>query len=267
LVDEAVVNDRDRSYDYISTRRLEDLEARITPSWFVRTIRQIGSISISVLSIFGVGWSRREPVPETELRRQLSILSKVELDLRGHDEIGPIESEAPYVEQELMLGYSLWSFEDHSANTMRTAALWYGEVWEERSQVILIGNPQYLRGLPGPAISGIPFGTSSADPARETAFKTVFNYVEQLATRASVEDSVAEISPPDLEDPRFAVDYESLVARIGQKIDRAVEYGSLPETAFATRHFLARRVSFSRAGNTFFGIPVYVATVERSEPG
>jgi hypothetical protein len=257
------VSDRDRSYDYISTRRVEELEARIVPSWFVRTIRQIGNFSISVLGIIGLGWGRREP-PETELRRQLSILSKVELDLRGHSEIGPIEGEAPYVEQELMLGYSLWSFEDRSTGTVRTAALWYGQVREPpRYHVILIGNPQYLRGLPGPAIRGIPLGTTTADPALGIAF----TYVEQLATRASAEDSVAEVPSPDLEDPHFADVYENLVSRIGQKMNTAVDDGRLPKTTFAMRHFLARRVSFSRAGEAFFGIPVYVATVERSDPG
>lgn len=148
------MSDRDRSYDYISTRRLEELEARITPSWFVRVIRQIGGISISVLSIIGVGWNRRESVPETELRRQLSILSKVELDLRGHSEIGPIESEALYVEQELMLGYSLWSFRERSeadsegADTERTAALWYGQVMGEAGGTGIPSHPDRQSTVP-----------------------------------------------------------------------------------------------------------------------
>jgi hypothetical protein len=225
------------------------------------------------LSIIGVGWNRRESVPETELRRQLSILSKVELDLRGHGEIGPIESEAPYVEQELMLGYSLWSFRERSeadsegADTERTAALWYGQVMGEAGepgyQVILIGNPQYLRGLPDEAIHGIPIGSSANDPVRGKAIE----YIKQLAARASVEDSAAEVSTPELEDRSFAFTYSNLVTEIGSKINKAVDDGRLPEASFATRHFLARRVSFSRAGETFFGIPVYVATVERSDPG
>jgi hypothetical protein len=52
------MSDRDRSYDYISTRRLEELEARITPSWFVRVIRQIGGHFYLSLEH---NWSRVEP--------------------------------------------------------------------------------------------------------------------------------------------------------------------------------------------------------------
>jgi hypothetical protein len=121
-----VVSRRDLTYEYISKRRLDELEARITPSRLGRIIRQTGSLSISVPGMPGLGWGRRDPV-ETEFRRQLGILSSVEQDLRRHNEIGPIQSEAPYIEQELLMGYSLWSFKDSSDDTWRTAASWYGE--------------------------------------------------------------------------------------------------------------------------------------------
>jgi hypothetical protein len=257
---------RGLTYEYLSTRRLEELEARVVPSWFARVARGVGSLSVSVLGV-GVGVGQRDR-QASEFARQLRTLDTVTRDLRGHDEVGPIGSGRPYVEHEMLMVYSLWTFEDGDDRTRRTAAFWYGLDLDDSParQVVLIGNPRYLRGVPDASFQGIPIGSASADPAWNRAYDAVRRHLAHSAIVAAGDQDVAGVPDLDLDDELLERHFSNLLFGIGSRLTNAVEDGRIPDAAYAPRRFLARRVTASRGGENLVGTPVYVATVDETRP-
>jgi hypothetical protein len=243
---------RNINYEYISERRLEELEA--TSSSRLGGLRRIQGFSFSALG-FGVGGSRGAS-EMNKFERQLRALLRVERDLEKRGDVGAIESEARYVRHTMPMAYSQWNFPDAANEMSRTAAIWYGQ--DAEHQVMLRGNPAYLRGFPDAAFgSRIPLGTAQADPSWGAAVKAARLHLLQLATRASSDETEVEVTPIDLENPDLARHVSNLACGLDDRMSRGVEEGVLPETIWATRRFLAQRVSSLR--DTFLGAPVYVA--------
>jgi hypothetical protein len=253
---------RDLDFEYVSDRRIGVLQARLKPSRLA-FFRWLQTFSFSIAG-FGVGWTARKP-SGSQFGKTLDVLTTVERDLRRRGDIGTYDSTAPYVEETVEMLYGLWSFEypPHSGGK-RTAVFWYGwatGLGERDTDVILMGNPRRLQGVPVEAFGGIPVGSSVADPAWQAARDAVHQYVAQLAAYASRDKTPDDVPSPDLEDGSVANHYYNLVTTIRDRIlHKAVEQG-LSETTPRRRRFLAYRVSYSSPSSIFCGIPVYVATV------
>jgi hypothetical protein len=251
-------------YEYISKRRLEQLEAQLAHRG-VFGIAELDGVSVSAQ---GVGANVRRRKATSQFESELRSLRIIRRRLKRREMIGPIEGDSPFVEHELYMGFSLWSFDmpEEGERAKRTAALWYGydddEVEDEEEEgysVFLIGNPDWLLGVPEGVIKGISVGSASADPSRGRAISEIHGYVQTISGRAAVEKGLGSAPLSDLEDPDLAEAVTGAMHGPARLMENARNSGRLPETNFSMRRFLAVPVIF--AEGTLIAVPVYVATL------